>query len=238
MGLSLDPLPGVQMAQLQKSLLAALLLVLLSSSFTSAGFVSPGNSIYVGTSPTLRYLLACGHLATKPPYLSTHDIYTLEQVAKGLRNLQAGLGLPQTGVEGEEERRVIKKGKCINNSPKSIKISPPKIVNPSVEVFAPPARYDTQEQSVELFAPSNRPSAPYVEHKRKSQVKKKAFSGCGAGGVYGVGLRALSSCGSTFLSCLLAGVTCYTVLQEPDSVQRGDCAHGQQVCLVADCDKQ
>jgi len=189
------------MAQLQKSLLAGLLLVLLSSSFTSAGFVSPGNSIYVGTSPTLRYLLACGHLATKPPYLSTHDIYTLEQVAKGLRNLQAGLGLPQTGVEGEEERRVIKKGKCINNSPKSIKISPPKIVNPSVEVFAPPARYDTQEQSVEVFAPSNRPSAPYVEHKRKSQVKKKAFSGCGAGGVYGVGLRALSSCGSTFLSC-------------------------------------
>merc|ERR1711990_816892 len=73
MGLSLDPLPGVQMAQLQKSLLATLLLVLLSSSFTSAGFVSPGNSIYVGTSPTLRYLLACGHLATKPPYLSTHE---------------------------------------------------------------------------------------------------------------------------------------------------------------------
>ena len=68
------------MAQLQKSLLAGLLLVLLSSSFTSAGFVSPGNSIYVGASPTLRYLLHCGHLATKPPYLSTHDIYTLDQV--------------------------------------------------------------------------------------------------------------------------------------------------------------
>ena len=122
------------------------------------------------------------------------------QVAKGLRNLQAGLGLPQTGVEGEEERRVIKKGKCINNSPKSIKIAPPKKVNPSVEVFAPPARYDTQEQSVEVFAPSNRPSAPYVKHAKRKQVKKKAFSGCGVG-LYGVGLRALSSCGSTFLSC-------------------------------------
>merc|ERR1712051_758658 len=122
--MGLDPLAGVQtalqMAQLQKSLLAGLLLVLLSSPFTSAGFVSPGNSVYVGASPTLRYLLHCGHLATKPPYLSTHDIYTLDQVAKGLRNLQAGLGLPQTGVEGEEERRA--KGKCINNSPKSIKI--------------------------------------------------------------------------------------------------------------------
>merc|ERR1711931_292085 len=184
------------MAQLQKSLPSLILVLLSSSSFTYAGFVSPGNSIYVGTSPTLRYLLACGHLATKPPYLSTHDIYTIDQVAKGLRNLQAGLGLPQTGVEGEEERRVIKKGKCITNSPKSIKIAPSKIVqtsNPSVEVFSPPARYDTQQQSVEVFSPSNRPSAPYV-------VQKKAFSGCGVG-LYGIGLLALSSCGSTFLSC-------------------------------------
>merc|ERR1712032_192251 len=106
----------------------------------------------------------------------------------GLRHLQAGLGLPQTGVEGEQERRVIKKGKCINNSPKSIKIAPAKIQqtsNPSVEVFAPS---------------SNRPSAPYVEQKNVNKVKKKTFSGCGAG-LYGVGLRALSSCGSTFLSC-------------------------------------
>merc|ERR1711971_458824 len=204
MGLSLDPLPGVQMAQLQKSLLAGLLLVLLSSSFTSAGYVSPGNSVYVGTSPTLRYLLACGHLATKPPYLSTHDIYSVDQVAKGLRNLQAAMGLAQTGVEGEEERRVIKKGKCINNSPKSIKIAPAskpvQTVNPFVEVFAPPARYDSP--SVEVFAPSSpssRPSAPYVEHKKVKKVKK-AYSGCGVG-LYGVGLRALSSCGSTFLSC-------------------------------------
>ena len=109
------------------------------------------------------------------------------------------MGLPQTGVEGEEERRVIKKGKCINNSPKSVKIGSPKTVqnsNPFVEVFSPPARYDTQ--SVEVFAPSNRPSAPYVEKKKKkNQAKKK---GCGVG-LYGVGLRALSSCGSTFLSC-------------------------------------
>merc|ERR1712032_1518621 len=189
MGLSLDPLPSaLQMAQLQKSLLPSLLLVLLSYSFTSAGFVSPGNSVWVGESPTLRYLLACGHLPTKPPYFSTHDIYTLDQVAKGLRHLQAGLGLPQTGVEGEQERGVIKKGKCINNSPKSIKIAPAKIQqtpNPSVEVFAPS---------------SNRPSAPYVEQKNVNKVKKKTFSGCGAG-LYGVGLRALSSCGSTFLSC-------------------------------------
>merc|ERR1712088_976139 len=173
-------------------------ILLLHNTWVSAGFISPGNSVSIRTSPTLRFLLACGHLTTKPPIF-----YTNEQVAKGLRHLQAALGLPETGVEGEQERRVVKKGKCINNSPKSIKIAPAKIQqtsNPSVEVFAPPARYDTQEQSVEVFAPSsNRPSAPYVEQKNVNKVKKKTFSGCGAG-LYGVGLRALSSCGSTFLS--------------------------------------
>ena len=41
------------------------------------------------------------------------------QVAKGLRHLQAALGLPETGLEGEQERRVVKRGKCVNeNSPK------------------------------------------------------------------------------------------------------------------------
>jgi hypothetical protein len=38
---------------------------------------SPGRSVYVGSSPTLRYLLQCGHLARKPPVLSTYDIYTV-----------------------------------------------------------------------------------------------------------------------------------------------------------------
>merc|ERR1712013_321660 len=46
----------------------------------------------------------------------------------------------------------------------------------------------------------NRPSAPYRERKKSEKIKKKAFSGCGTG-LYSVGLRALSSCGSTFLSC-------------------------------------
>ena len=65
-------------------------------------------------------------------------------MAKGLRDLQAGLGLPQTGFEGGEERKVIENGKCINNSPKSIKIAPPKIEqnsNPSVEVYSLPELY-------------------------------------------------------------------------------------------------
>ena len=55
-------------------------ILVLFSSFVSSGFVSPGRSVSVGTSPTLRYLLACDHLARKPPVFSTYDIYTNEQV--------------------------------------------------------------------------------------------------------------------------------------------------------------
>merc|ERR1712109_401355 len=103
-----------------KSLLVNITHILvLFSSFVSSGFVSPGRSVSVGTSPTLRYLLACDHLARKPPVFSTYDIYTNEQVAKGLRHLQAALGLPQTGLMGEEERRLVKIGKCVQPLDKS-----------------------------------------------------------------------------------------------------------------------
>ena len=96
---------------------------------------------------------------------------------------------------------LIKKGKCIS----PVKTSSPKRVqssNPFVEVFSPPARYDPLEPSIEVFAPSSqhRPSAPYRERKKSEKIKKKAYSGCGTG-LYSIGLRALSSCGSTFLSC-------------------------------------
>lgn len=94
-------------------------ILLLLNSWASAGFISPGNSVSIGRSPTLHYLLACAHLAAKPPFFSTHDVYTNDQVAKGLRHLQAALGLPETGLEGEQERQVVKRGKCVNdNSPK------------------------------------------------------------------------------------------------------------------------
>merc|ERR1711974_176525 len=98
------------------TLLSSLLLL---NSWVAAGFISPGNSVSIGTSPTLRYLLACRHLPTKPPIFSTHDIYTNEQVAKGLRHLQAALGLPETGVEGEKAgqagkmcQQLSKQGAC------------------------------------------------------------------------------------------------------------------------------
>jgi len=101
-----------------------LYIVVLLSSSVSSGFVSPGRSVSVGTSPTLRYLLACDHLARKPPVFSTYDIYTNEQVAKGLRHLQAALGLPQTGLVGEEERRLVEIGKCVEPLNKSPFVSP------------------------------------------------------------------------------------------------------------------
>ena len=64
-----------------KCLLQTLLhILLLLNPWVSAGFISPGNSVSVGSSPTLRYLLACGHLPARPPIFSTHDIYTNEQV--------------------------------------------------------------------------------------------------------------------------------------------------------------
>ena len=74
--ISPNTLGALPMAQLLKSFHW----LLLTSSFASAGYVSPGKSVYIGTSPTLRYLLDCGHLARKPPTISTYDIYTIEQV--------------------------------------------------------------------------------------------------------------------------------------------------------------
>ena len=52
-------------------------------------------------------------------YLAAKPKTTYLQVAKGLRHLQAALGLPETGLEGEQERRLIKRRTCVNdNSPK------------------------------------------------------------------------------------------------------------------------
>merc|ERR1712032_1233855 len=59
-------------------------ILLLLNTWVSAGFISPGNSVSIRTSPTLRFLLACGHLTTKPPIFSTHDIYTNDQVFRAI----------------------------------------------------------------------------------------------------------------------------------------------------------
>ena len=48
-------------------------------------------------------------------FVSTLDIYNPNQVAKGMRHLQAALGLPQTGVMTSSLAQVIEssKGKCV-----------------------------------------------------------------------------------------------------------------------------
>merc|ERR1712243_107103 len=85
----LNPRVMALQSKVIKCLLKTLLpILLLLNSLVSAGFISPGNSVSIGTSPILSYLLACGHLPTRPPIFSTHDIYTNEQVSKGLRHLQ------------------------------------------------------------------------------------------------------------------------------------------------------
>ena len=72
-------------------------------------------------------------------FVSTLDIFDPNQVAKGVLHLQAALGLPQTGVEGEQERRLIKEGKCVNSSNQEPGVSPEFRVafpeSPSVEIF-------------------------------------------------------------------------------------------------------
>ena len=45
-------------------------------------------------------------------------------MSKGLRHLQAALGLPQTGLVGEEERRLVKIGKCVEPLNKGPFVSP------------------------------------------------------------------------------------------------------------------
>ena len=77
----MNPRALTRQSEVIKCLLHTLLaILLLLNPWVSAGFISPGNSVSVGRSPTLRYLIACGHLATRPPIVSTHDIYTNEQV--------------------------------------------------------------------------------------------------------------------------------------------------------------
>ena len=62
-------------------------------------------------------------------------------MSKGLRHLQAALGVPETGVEREEEREQVKRGKCVSdNSPKK-----EPVVSPQVGVIFPGS------SSVEIF---------------------------------------------------------------------------------------
>ena len=62
-------------------------------------------------------------------------------MSKGLRHLQAALSVPETGVEGDEERELIKRGKCVDDN--SLQKEP--VVSPQVGVIFPGS------SSVEIF---------------------------------------------------------------------------------------
>merc|ERR1711971_85326 len=73
------------------------------------------------STPMTRYLELYFYLCLPKDmylYLAAKPKTTHLQVAKGLRHLQAALGLPETGLEGEQERRLVKRGMCVDdNSP-------------------------------------------------------------------------------------------------------------------------
>ena len=73
----------------------------------------PGSNVVLV--PTLRYLLNCGYLTTKPAILSTHGEYFPDEVAEGIIRMQTALGLARTGEEGALEMLVIKEGKCLSS---------------------------------------------------------------------------------------------------------------------------
>ena len=82
-------------------------------------------------------------------------------MVKGLRHLQAALGLPETGLEGEQERRVVKRGKCVDdNSPKK-----EPVVSTEFGVTFPEA------SSIEFFESAKASSVKFEEAPpRKSSV--------------------------------------------------------------------
>ena len=59
-----------------------------------------------------------------PPKLKSSP----SQVSKGLRHLQEALRVPTTGVEGERERELVKRGKCVDdNFPKMEPVEHPQV---------------------------------------------------------------------------------------------------------------
>ena len=77
----------------------------------------PGSNVVllVRSSPTLRYLLNCGYLTTKPAILSTHGEYFPDEVAGGMIRMQTAFCLARTGEEGGLEMLVVKEGKCLSS---------------------------------------------------------------------------------------------------------------------------
>jgi len=146
--------------------IAHLFICLLGLGISEAGFVSPGHSVYVEASPTLKYLLKCGLIPLKEPILSTYDIYTLDELSQGLKQLQMKLGLKVTGKEGSEERKVVSSGECatILPPPSNVEFLPPS--SPSVDTpEAPSAPYVQYKENEKNILEENDPVKKLFEHK-------------------------------------------------------------------------
>ena len=68
--------------------LSNVLLLFPSLALTRPCWLPGSNVVLVKSSPTLRYLLNCGYLTTKPAILSTHGEYFPDEVAEGMIRMQ------------------------------------------------------------------------------------------------------------------------------------------------------
>jgi len=172
-----------------------ILLCIMMAAGSMAGFVSPGTSVYLGSSPTLQYLLQCGYLPRKPATLSTYDIYTLASLSQGIRRLQAAMGVAETGKEGAREREVVRQGQCLlSDAQPSGETQFPPAVSPSVPLpshSSHPAPYtefpsspspvsNLQEKKRPPTVLQKKPFTPGKKHfptgKKPSNLEKKHFS--------------------------------------------------------------
>eukprot|EP00092_Neocalanus_flemingeri_P019310 GFUD01020916.1.p1 GENE.GFUD01020916.1~~GFUD01020916.1.p1 ORF type:complete len:173 (+),score=47.67 GFUD01020916.1:103-621(+) len=82
-----------------------------------AGFVH-SESVWVGDTPVLQFLLKCKLVKQKMNGLSTDDIYTKKQMEKGIIKLQILAGLPVTGVADAKVLKMVERNKCLLKSAK------------------------------------------------------------------------------------------------------------------------
>ena len=139
----------------------AVLLIPLGLTSSRPCWSADSDVVFVGSSPTLRYLLDCGYLQHKPTILSTHDGYFPDEVKEGIKQMQKSLGLSETGENGVMEMLVITEGKCkISKEEMSLIHGTYKLDNhPSFlkSIGAPPCNLNTETVLV-LFVISTRSS--------------------------------------------------------------------------------
>merc|ERR1719295_86969 len=79
---------------------------------SSVPLLQSSSSVWLGNSPALQFLLKCGLVPEKRNGLSTDDIYSKQQLEKGLKKLQILVDLPVTGVVDEDVMKIVNAGSC------------------------------------------------------------------------------------------------------------------------------